>query len=272
MPYRLIAVSPSAWMLTGLWMWFPVALFVFCWTGFQARLGWHWAILEALGLWGASALTRVIGAVCYNSVVAPRAPFIAWLKSRRVERLGFWRNVWTIWSFALPFSVIQGSLANLFGWTVILVGRWWLVPLLLFIMANVYALGGVMLYNQVVVPWYGPIALRRVDGHEQALTIITLDQRSVGWSAAIWTLCWAVLGVGLVGLVGGLLLTILAGHIPAGAFGVEIGLFAVVLAVFLGYWVALGAGVWMQWGAAIAERWVPKVPWLGLGARAEVDA
>ncbi|MCY0877755.1 MAG: hypothetical protein OWU84_02245 [Firmicutes bacterium] len=242
-------LSPSTWGLLGLWTWLPVALFVYIWTGLQVRLGWSLAIREALELWGGLAVSRALGALCYNEFVAGWVPFKVWIEAGRVVRFGDKENLGAMISFALPFSLIQGWLAGSFGWATVLGGRWWLISLALFTVALLYAVGGVTVYNRIVVRWYGPLVARQAMSDGDALHIVALDARSVGWTVAVCTLFWAGLGVLAVACLGGVLLAVLAGHVPGGVFGAEIGGFAVMSALLTAYGVAVAFGAWMSLGA-----------------------
>lgn len=229
---------------------------MWAWTGVQTRLGWGLATIEALTTWMALVLVRWVSVQLYNHWVAPSYPLVGVVKDGRVLRLHGRANVLPLMTMALPFGIVMGLLADVWGWTLVIPERWVAFPLLLVVAGWLYAQGSVGFYNQVVVRWWEPvmIAQNRCSG-DTGWILQSIGPQSLFRAITLLTFLWILIGItGLVGLVG-ILLIILAHRIPAGAFGVSVGVFAVVFAAFLGYWTALAVGLWFALGAQISQWW-----------------
>lgn len=255
---RLMWADPYLWTYTGLWVWAPAMLFVLIWTGTQVRLGWRLAVFESLCTWAMLALARWVGARLYNGWIASWAP-LTWLERPGlgegvVLRLPPWSNAAAMGSLALPFGILLGILGNLWGWTQVLPDRWVLFPVVLAVSAWIYGLGSLVLYNRVIVHWFGPFTVQSepLGGHQALLA--HLDARPLFVGISMVSFGWLVTGIVLVWVVAGTLLIVLAHHFPAGWFGFEVECFGAVLGAAIAYLVAIAVGLWYVVGLTLF-RW-----------------
>lgn len=247
--------APLPWALAGFWIWAPPIVFVWVWSGAQARLGWRLATLESLSTWAALIVSRWTGIWLYNQLVARWAP-LTWREDQgQVSFLPVTSNLAAMATLALPFGVLVGFLGNFWGWTVVIPERWWMFPASLFVAAWLYALGSLALYNHVVLRWRGIMALR-VRCQAGDSVVVEVAARLLFFSIAWMVFAWCLVVILVVWIVGGSLLAILAQHFPAGFFGFEVEVFVAVgggcvaygLGVLLGLWYALGVRIlgWRQ--------------------------
>ncbi|PSR24118.1 MAG: hypothetical protein C7B45_00455 [Sulfobacillus acidophilus] len=254
---RLIWIAPLNWALTGIWIWTPAIIFVMVWTGTQTRLGWRLAIIEAITTWLAIVCVRWLAVQAYNRWVVPAHPLVVLVRRNRIVGVPGWTNALPLAAMALPFGIVVGLLADVWGWTVVIPGRWVFFPGLLALAAWIYALGSVAFYNHVVVPWWDPLMIETESwGFDETERVLTyLRPQSLFCDVTLLTFLWFVTGIIVIGGLVGVLLVILAHHIPAGTFGAEAGTFAVALAAFLGFGAALVVGLWFALGAKVAQWW-----------------
>ncbi len=248
---RATRVSPGLWAFAGIWVWAPAILFLWIWTGTQVRLGWWLATVESLSTWAGLVLARWIAIWGFNRLVSSWAP-LSWCEEQgSLVRVPVRVNLGIATSMALPFALIVGGVANVFGWTLVIPDRWITFPIGLFLAAVVYAVGCFTLYNLLARrSWRVPISIDPILGPKTA------------WSHAVhrWFVVvawlgflWSVVAILLLWIVGGSLLIVLAGHFPAGWFGFKVEAFAVVSVAFICYWIALLIGAWYALGVRLIQ-------------------
>jgi hypothetical protein len=244
----IIRIHPLGWALAGLWLWAPSVVFTWVWTGTQVRLGWKLATVEAAVTWGLLVAARLVSAVVYNRIVAPRHPFVFEGASGEIVGAPVSANVATVAVCAVPFAVFLGFNGNLWGWTLIIPDRWVVFPVLLLAAAAVYGAGSLVIYNAVVRVWQGTLRAEFSPGpgHD---SLVYLAPRRIFRATAITTFVWFGIGIGGLWAVGGVLMVVLARHFPAGWFGLDVEIFVVSLAALAAYGIALIVGVWCALGA-----------------------
>jgi hypothetical protein len=232
-------------------------IFVLIWTGTQTRLGWRLATTEAVATWLAVVCVRWLAVQLYNRWLAFSHPLVAVVEQNRILHVSGRDNILPLAAMALPFGVVVGLLADVWGWTLVIPGRWVVFPGLLALTAWIYAQGSVVFYNHIVVQWWQPVVMitESWDHDENERAITSMRPQSLFQGVALLTFLWILTGIIVIGGVVGVLLLILAHHVPAGTFGAEVGIFAVALAAFLGFWAALVVGVWFALGAKAAQWW-----------------
>lgn len=245
----------------GLWTWAPLTIFLLIWTGTQARLGWFTAGIEAVVSWAVLIGSRGLGMHAYNVWVAPRWP-LSWQHQGdwlvRLETVG---NIPAVVVLAVPFGVFFGEMANFFGWTTVLPDRWVVVPLALIFLGGLYGLGNMVLYNGLIVRWWGPVAITLEKG--------TWLGEAPKWSqlrrtVTLMTFSWMMGAVLLIMVVAGALLMVVAHHFPAGWFGVEMSFFGLMLSAFIAFVLAVLVGWWYGLGVVLSRlgrHWWGAKPW-----------
>ncbi len=217
---------PRQWAMLGVGLWAPVGVFLGVWG--QLRGGGDW-----LSPWGQAAATlgvlvaaRWVGSAAYRrwSGVRTGSPSVCG------EPVGL-RPLLSPFAFsAVPFGVLVGTLANLWGWGILIPWHWVVLPFALIIAGWIYGAGSVVLYNGVVLPW----CRERSDS----------PLRRLHRALALTGFSWLVLGTTVIVAVGSLLLLILAHRWPAGWFGLEVTVFGWAAVLFVGFWICYGLSWW----------------------------
>ncbi|MCL5116558.1 MAG: hypothetical protein M1272_05345 [Firmicutes bacterium] len=251
---RLTWMGLRGWIIMGAWVWALPVLMVWGWTGSQARLGWGLATGEAVVTWAAMVVVRGAAVLLYNYVISSHWPFTFITDDTRLFEVPLWPNIIASGTGAVPSGLAMAVLANLWGWTVVLPNRWTFTLVVVPAMAWIYALGTLVLYNRLVVPWFGPIDVEiQEQGGRRRLA--GMRARSVRRAISLVTFGWLGTLLLVGALVAGILLTAVAHHFPAGAFGAEVAAFGLALAAFIGYWLAVVVGLWYGLGARVYQWW-----------------
>lgn len=255
--HRLREIDRTGWLVPGVWGWVIPIIIVWIWTGLQSRLGWVMATGESLSAAVLLVAARLLGLWVYQREIATRWPLTVYLEEGQVARLPIPNNAPAVISLAVPVGLGLGIQANAWGWTAVVPDRWVWVEAGTAVLSGLCALGTLLLYNWVIVPWLGPVRFE-VGGGPHGQRIVRVDGSSVRRAATGLAFCWA-LGLVFGGAVlGGLLLSVLAHGIPAGLFGLASGGFAVAVALWVGFLVALLTGWWYGLGASAYGRWVQR--------------
>lgn len=249
---QLAWIAPRAWILTGLWVWALPIAFIWVWTGTQARLGWARGSVEALGTWAAILVARGIAAWVYDRAVAHWRPFTWQGDAHKILKVPAGPNRIPLLVGSAPFALSVGIMANVWGWTIIVPGRWAVFPLVLMAVVWLYAMGSLTLYNQVVVRWWGPLQWEQ---HGSEGSGLRLRGRQLFRLISLVSFLWIIFAVVVLWGLAAVLLTVLAHHFPAGLFGVQVGLFGAAFTLFLGYWTSVVMGLWYALGAGLYWWW-----------------
>lgn len=251
---QLRYIAPRVWAVIGVWIWALPTAFIWGWVGVQTRLGWRLATFEATLTFVGVLLARWAGAHLYDRLVAARRPVVWFMEADRIVRVPVGRNAGALAVLAVPFGVVVGLLANVWGWTLVIPDRWAIFPLALALAAWIYGLGSILLYNHVVVPRYGAVILNF--RHQSGMWVLeAIGVRQLRLAVSVLTFGWILAGLLAVGIGGGILLTIVAHHFPAGSFGAEVALFGMALTAFVGFFAAWAIGYWYAWGARLYRWW-----------------
>lgn len=254
---RLMRIGVGGWLIAGLWLWVVPLAFLWVWTGSQTRLGWIRATWEVGSVLGLLILARVLGLALYHRWVAMRWPLTLVFQDGGLKSLPTPQNLPFLLVSTIPLGLGLGVLANLFGWSTVIPDRWLWMPTLGPLVAILFSVGSVVFYNRLAVPWLGRIQMS-IEEHPGWVQVVVFSSSGVRRTAHMVAFLWVVLvALGIAGL-GGTLLTVLAGHIPAGTFGAEVGLFSVAVVLFLGFWGAGALSLWYGMGAGLYRSWAAR--------------
>lgn len=246
---QVMRVNIRGWMALGFWIWFPGALVVWLWVGEQVRLGWFRATVSVVGTWAIIVSARGLSALCLNALSSYMGGWQWIVREDQVVRVRVWGSLSAISYAAIPFGVLTGLMINLWGWVNVIPHHWVVVPVALWMAAEVYGILSLTFYNEIIVRFYGPVHVtcRRLENGETILLQVSatpLRRVTTMWYF-LWLLCILTMGF----LVAGVLLIMVARHVPAGGFGMEVGAFAFVLALFVSYLASVAIGWWYLLGA-----------------------
>ncbi len=252
---RLMRIDVGGWLLVGVWLWFLPLVFLWVWTGSQTRLGWSRATWEVGAVLALLILARVLGLALYHRWVAGRWPLTLVFQDGGLKYVPTPQNLPFLLAVTIPLGLGLGVLANLFGWSTVIPERWLLMPTLGPVVAGLFSLGSVVIYNRVAGPWLGSIQMTVEERHGWVRAVV-FSSSQVRRTAHLVGFIWVVLVTLVLAGLGGTLLTVLAGHIPAGTFGVEAGLFSVAIVLFVGFWASGALSLWYGIGARVYRSWV----------------
>ncbi|CAB1128948.1 conserved membrane protein of unknown function [Candidatus Hydrogenisulfobacillus filiaventi] len=255
------AVAVWPWVVVGAVLLLPPVAAVTLWiaghlSGFRAALG---ALGQGGLLWAGWLGLRALTAGVYNRWIGPRHGYRFWLEGQEIMAV----DARSALLPALAGGILEGGgltvLLGLLGWlhpVVALLGWGW--PLAAGVTAGFLLVeGSVLLYNRVVVPFYGTLTWpEEAAGGEDWTRVAALDPNGIRLVSATLFFAWVLVAVVLT--VGGLYLalTVLARHLPAGYFGFSIAIFSGFLTALGGFLVAVATGWWMYLLAVAYNRWL----------------
>lgn len=222
--------TPRRWAVLGVAIWAPVAVFLGVWgqlrDGPDWVLPWEQAVCTLAVLSGA----RWVAAAAYRRRSGVPSTAEAPTFGQRVET----RVLLRPFAFsAVPFGILMGTLANLWGWGILIPWHWVVLPVALMLGGWLYGAGSVVLYNGLVLPW----CAGRVGA----------PMRRLHRALALTGFAWVVALSTVIAGVGSLLLLILAHRWPSGWFGLEVTVFGWAAVVFMGFWICYGLSWWYAW-------------------------
>jgi hypothetical protein len=250
---EILGVDPGGFALTGTgFLLLPTAALGWWWNRFA--FGWGTVghlVLLWLGLGGILA----VAALWYNLTAGLYGGLRVWWAGQELQAVDPGRS-----AVAGLFMAPVGTLAASLLWALDLIPPpvpWsWLIWAVVPGLTAVFVAGTAVLYTGVVVAVSELLAARidvESNGERARLVFVDPDRvRTVtGTLVFYWVVVLALVGVG--GLWLGLVM--LAGHLPAGYFGLGVGVFFGFVMALAGLVAAILMGLWARAMAALYNRW-----------------
>ncbi len=238
---RVLTLGLGGWTWLGFWIWL--------WPGVMVML-WH-------GLMGFRLLVALLAGRALGMAVYNRLAF--WHGGvRMVYDAGSLIRVplQTSWRALTVYSAIMGVVLG--------VGLMWGGPLspgwaislcvVLSVMATHLT---IILYNHVVVPFYGGWQWQEERGvHRIRIVGLVPNQTRLMFSTLVYA--WVVVALVVMVLALSILLAFMARVLPKGFFSIGIVVFAAFVMAIFGFLLAVLAGWWFYWGAYWYNRWAQR--------------
>lgn len=247
---RVVTLDPRSWALIGFWIWFWPGLAVVAAKG-----------IEGLALFLTAILARFLAMVVYNRLARWHQGVHIVQDSGSLVKIRLGRSWRALTLYALVAGGILGigtgvMFGGLMVWVLVLAGLTLLTETIT-----------VLLYNGIVVPFYGGWQWQEARAKEKwRIVNFTPNQTRLFFATLLFA--WTAVIMVLLIMMAILFFAAVRRALPQGFFSLGVIVFASFVLAIVGFVVSVLFGWWCFWGVTWYNRWVTH----GGGIQMTIDA
>lgn len=239
---QIVTIGTLVWITAGLWFWIWPSVALALWQGWAAGL---WLLAAAL-------VGRALGVLAYNRLSFWHHGVRMVYDAGSLIRVP-WRSSWAALTL---YATLDGLIIGMGVATGLPQGRWWMALITMgsaVVITNVT----VLLYNHVVVPFYGGWQWQEERGiHRVRISRLVPNQTRLLFATLAYS--WVIVVLVILIVTMGVVFTLISPALPKGFFSLGVVVFSAFVVAIAGFLLAVLVGWWFYWGAMCYNRWGPR--------------
>lgn len=237
---RVVTVDPRPWAVIGLWVWF--------WPGLALVLGKG---LDGLVLFLIAMLARFLAVVLYNRLAGWHQGVHIVQDSGSMVKIRLGRSWRALTLYGLVTGAILGVGVGLIFGRVLM---WVVLAAVLTLLTQALT---VLLYNGIVVPFYGGWQWQEAIQREKWRVLnFTPNQTRLLFATLLFA--WTAVILVLLIVVATIFFAAVRRALPQGFFSLGVIVFASFFVAILGFVLSVIYGWWCFWGVTWYNRWAAR--------------